>query len=307
MLSLHFRKIVILGAHGFLGRELTAHLRRPGVDLLCLDQPQLDVTERSSLARAAAAIVRFAPEGGAVCVNAVGLTDATTATPERFYVVNGTAVGRIFDMGREVGLSALIQLSSEAVFGAGEQAYDEDAERHPHRPFGISKLLAELLLAERFGGEMAVLVLRLPVVVGVGQAVANPVSIFCHEAVSTGMIELFNGGAHRRKFVAISDVGGQMRAILARPLAPTLRHYNLGGHVASMREVAEAVHRQVPEACIVDREDDRHVDSLISTSRRIERDFGYTPRETLDTMIAGLLRPAASAAAANGRVRHAWQ
>lgn len=288
--DLHYRKIVIIGAAGFIGRSLVGFFEG-GPDVVGLDLPELDVLDAASLARAEQKLHPFVDGGAVACINAAGLMDATLSLqqPDRFYQVNGMAVAELDGLCRRLGIGAFVQLSSETVFGAGDEPFSDNGPRVPRHPYGISKLFGELLLEAAPPAEIARIVLRLPVVVGARQAIGNPISMFCEEARKSGTITLFNGGKHRRKFIAVEDVVEQIAAVLAKPLAPQTAFYNVGGHVASMQDIAQLVARKVGDVKILDKPSERQAFSLLSTSDAVERAFGFRPRRSLADIVDALL------------------
>jgi nucleoside-diphosphate-sugar epimerase len=246
----------------------------------------MDITDAASMMHHADLL---RSEGGApgraVVINAAGLMSAAESkrNPELYYRVNGTAVGNVLDFCSRLGAGGFIQLSSETVFGRGDAPFAEDGPRIPLHPYGMSKLISELIVQNSTAAYPRVL-LRLPVVVGNGEAIGNPVSIFCDEATRKGQITLFNGGLHRRKFIAVEDVAGQIGAILKGALPAGVEAYNVGGVTVTMRELAATIAARLSGVCIVDKTSVDQAFSLTSTSEKISA-FGYCPRRDLPAMI----------------------
>lgn len=286
MKPLHFKNVVIAGARGFIGRTLTDALEGKA-QVLALDLPELNITSKESLAAALPDLRAFAAAGPTVLINAAGLMDAALSRrePDRFYAVNGTAAGHLKGWAREAGVAGFLHLSSETVFGAGAEPFADDAPRVPQHPYGVSKLVAELVLADDAEQAPPVVGLRLPVIVGTGQAIGNPISMFCDEALKTHTITLFNGGTHRRKFLHVNDVIGQILAVLTEPMKPGYICYNVGGTPASMREVADTVAARVGGVTIKDQESKNQAFTLLSTSDRVEAAYGFKPQMSLAGMI----------------------
>ncbi len=294
MPSFYYNRIVVIGARGFIGRILAEFLKDKAA-LLLLDLPELDMTSSASLAAALPEVRSFAEAGPTAIINAAGLMDASLSRrePDRFYRVNGTAVGAMKRWAAAAGVEGILHLSSETVFGSGPEPFADDGPRTPIHPYGISKLVAELVLAEDAGSPPPVVALRLPVVVGFGQAIGNPISMFCDEASRTGAITLFNGGAHRRKFVHVDDVVAQIAAVLSEPMEPGFTAYNVGGFIASMHEIATAVAGEIGNVEIRDQESKSQAFTLLSSSDRIEAKYGFRPRLDLAAMIQTFARPEA--------------
>jgi len=272
---------VILGANGFIARNISAALQG-AMKVVGFDLPDADVTKIGTLTNAATMV----PRGGKIVViNAAGLMDAQASrkNPDLYYRINGTAIANVVKFCDAVGAAALVQLSSETVYGQGVDELDEAAPRIPLHPYGIAKLVAELMLQENPPSFPAAL-LRIPVVVGKGQALDNPISLFCKEATKEKSIVLFNGGKHRRKFVAVEDVAAQIAAMLNKGLSPGVEAYNLAGFNAAMVDIAERVAAKVGGVSILDKPSANQAFTLISTSDKIAV-FDCPPRRDIDAMI----------------------
>ena len=276
---------IILGAKGFIARAIASALDGK-FKVIGFDMPQIDVTKVDTLLMAGASV----PKGGKIAViNAAGLMDAQASrkNPDLYYRVNGTAIAHVVAFCEAVGAQALVQLSSETVYGQGADVLDEGAPRMPLHPYGTAKLLAELILQE-IPPAFPVAMLRIPVVVGKGQALDNPISLFCKEAKAEKTIVLFNGGKHRRKFVAVEDVAAQVAAMLETGLAPGVEAYNLGGFNSSMVDIAEQIAAKLGGIAIVDKTSANQAFTLISTSDKIVA-FGCPPRRGINAMIDDFL------------------
>jgi dTDP-4-dehydrorhamnose reductase len=134
---------LITGAHGQLGRALTARcvsrgLRCEGRDLDTIDISNADEVE---------AWVAAALPGVVVNCAAYTAVDDCEAQPELAMRVNGTAVGHLAAACDRAG-ARLVQVSTDYVFaGDGERPYREDDPVAPRSAYGRSKLRGEELAA----------------------------------------------------------------------------------------------------------------------------------------------------------------
>ena len=130
-------RIVVTGTEGQLTRSLVERASlHPGIELLALGRPQLDLEIPGSVAKA---IADAAPD---VVINAAAYTavDQAEDEPERAFRINADAAGEIADAAAQAG-AAVIQLSTDYVFdGQGSGAYREDAAVNPLGVYGRSKL-----------------------------------------------------------------------------------------------------------------------------------------------------------------------
>jgi dTDP-4-dehydrorhamnose reductase len=128
-------KILVTGAAGMLGRDLSAALQdRPHT---ALSRAQLDITD--------AAAVRAAVAGHDVVLNAAGWTDVDGAetNEEAATAVNGDAVVHLAEACAATG-AVLVQVSTDYVFpGDASTPYPEAAPTEPVNAYGRGKLRGE--------------------------------------------------------------------------------------------------------------------------------------------------------------------
>lgn len=132
-------RILITGAGGMLGRELTARLSKEGYEVTPTDITQLDITDsdacRLYIEKTEAQIV--------INCAAYTLVDKAEEEPDKAMDVNGSAPGKLAESAMEVG-ALLIHYSTDYVFdGAKEGFYIEDDEPSPLSAYGRSKLEGE--------------------------------------------------------------------------------------------------------------------------------------------------------------------
>jgi len=135
------QKILITGAHGQLGRSLTAACTARGAACEGRDIDTLDICDAAAVRRW---IVDSSPS---VVVNTAAFTavDACEDNEEQATTVNGTAVGHLAAACNEVG-ALLIQISTDYVFpGDAVLPYKVDAPVAPRSAYGRSKLRGEEL------------------------------------------------------------------------------------------------------------------------------------------------------------------
>lgn len=128
--------ILVVGANGMLGRDLTSLLggRSRGVDLGDIDITSLESTER--------VLTALRPS---VVVNCAAYTDVDGSETNRDLAmeVNGEGVGHLALVTRGIG-AKLVQISTDYVFdGSKGTPYVEDDPARPLSVYGESKLLGE--------------------------------------------------------------------------------------------------------------------------------------------------------------------
>lgn len=141
-------KILLLGKHGQVGRELEKTLARLG-ELTALDRQGLDLSNPDSIREQ---IRRLRPD---VIVNAAACTavDKAESEPDLAMAVNGTAPGVMAEEAARLN-ALLVHYSTDYVFdGTKSSPYTEQDTPNPLNAYGRSKLMGERMVcaqASRF-------------------------------------------------------------------------------------------------------------------------------------------------------------
>lgn len=138
-------KVLITGANGQLGRELSAQLgaMAMGCEVFLTTKQTLDVSDQKEVAEQFLAIH---PD---VVINCAAFTavDLCEDEPEKAFAVNAMGAKNVAVMSDVVG-ATLIHLSTDYVFdGKAGVAYGEEAEPNPMSVYGRSKLAGERFVA----------------------------------------------------------------------------------------------------------------------------------------------------------------
>ena len=133
-------KVLVTGAHGQVAQSLIERSAAfPGVELIAVSRPELDLERRGSAKRI---IADAAP---ALVINAAAYTavDEAEREPDRAFRINAEAAGEVAAAAARAG-AGIIQLSTDYVFdGTAEHPYDETAAPNPLSVYGKSKLAGE--------------------------------------------------------------------------------------------------------------------------------------------------------------------
>jgi dTDP-4-dehydrorhamnose reductase len=132
-------RVLVAGRTGQLAVALLERLPRDGHEVLALEAPELDLTDRDSIERA---LEQSSPE---VVVNAAAYTAVDKAESQRelAFAVNAIGAGMLADAAGKRGLP-FVHVSTDYVFsGDGGAPYAEDAQTGPTGVYGESKLAGE--------------------------------------------------------------------------------------------------------------------------------------------------------------------
>ncbi len=135
-------RIVLLGADGMLAKALREALAKQ--TLIPLTHHDCDVTKADAVRR------RLTAARPDVIINGAAYTDVDGAEQQEALAsaINGTAVGTIASIARELG-SRVVHFSTDYVFdGRSANGYAEDDPVAPLNAYGRSKALGERLLKE---------------------------------------------------------------------------------------------------------------------------------------------------------------
>jgi dTDP-4-dehydrorhamnose reductase len=121
--------IVVTGAHGQLGRELCRQL---GEDATALDIDTLDLTDGPSVQKT---LARWQPQAVVNCA-AYTKVDQAEREPEQCRAVNALAVEHLARACEELDCP-LVQISTDYVFGGGQNRHEPYREDEPPAPQGV--------------------------------------------------------------------------------------------------------------------------------------------------------------------------
>jgi len=132
------KKILLIGANGMLGRDLSKTLQR---SFQCIESrsQDLDITDREAVFRAIAAL---SPQ---VVINAAGFTavDLCEQEKEKAFAVNGAGAGHVAEACKKIRAKC-VYISTDYVFdGKKTEPYAEEDLPNPLSTYGKSKLDGE--------------------------------------------------------------------------------------------------------------------------------------------------------------------
>jgi dTDP-4-dehydrorhamnose reductase len=137
--------ILITGADGQLGREITVRATGKGLLVRPLNRIGLDITDRRTV------LDRVAESGARLVINAAAynLVDRAETEPQAAHAVNADGPGHLAEACDAKGIP-LIHISTDYVFGGEKNSpYTEDDPALPLSEYGRSKLAGEKNVRER--------------------------------------------------------------------------------------------------------------------------------------------------------------
>jgi dTDP-4-dehydrorhamnose reductase len=138
-------KVLVTGASGQVGWELSKSGVRKGFEILALDRISLDITDQSAINR------KVRGSGVSLVVNAAAYTavDQAESEPEVAFAVNRDGPAYLASVCAEAGIP-LIHISTDFVFdGKKEGPYLESDQISPLNVYGESKAAGETAVSTR--------------------------------------------------------------------------------------------------------------------------------------------------------------
>ncbi len=228
------RRVVLLGAHGFLASRLQQALERASTPTLAVGSGDVDLTSPNA-AEALAARLR----GGDAVVFLSALT------PDR-----GRGIDTLMANLRmaEQAAAALVRvppahvvyISSDAVYRETEPLIDENGPADSPSLYGTMHALRERMLRHALGASVPLALLRPTLLFGAGDTHnAYGPNRFMRAAMRDGRIALFGCGEEQRDHVFVDDAVRVVQAVLSRRSAGVLNVVT--GQSTSFADLASAV------------------------------------------------------------------
>lgn len=226
------KRVVVIGAGGFVGGAIAARVARAGVDLLAVTRATVDLREADAGARLAALL---RPDDAVVAAAAV----APVKDVEMFEA-NARLVRGIADALAARPVAHLLNIGSDAIYADSAAPLTESSVAAPENLHGIMHLFRETALRGIPGVHWATL---RPTLIYGARDPHNGYgpNRFRRLAQAGEQIVLFGEGEELRDHVLSDDVAELAWRMLAHASLGALNAAT--GHVVSFREVAEKVAR----------------------------------------------------------------
>ncbi|HUL90789.1 MAG TPA: NAD(P)-dependent oxidoreductase [Burkholderiales bacterium] len=228
-------RVVLLGAHGFIGAALRRLLDNRQIPNLALTSADLDISEVSA-AEKLAALLR--PGDAAVMLAAL--------TPDKgrdiaALMKNLTMMQNVCAAIGKVGSAHFVYFSSDAVYSASDALVTEETPPSPPDLYGAMHHTREIMA--RGLSKVPVLVLRPTLIYGLDDTHNSyGPNRFRRAAQKDGRITLFGGGEETRDHIHVDDVAALTLRCLLHRSTGTLNAVTGTSH--SFHRVAEIVARQ---------------------------------------------------------------
>jgi GDP-4-dehydro-6-deoxy-D-mannose reductase len=291
-------KVLITGAHGFVGRHLVAHLEAAGDEVIESDRstPGGDVTDGPAFVRL------LAEHTPAAVYHLAGWADVggSWAAPVEAFRANAEGTLNVLLACTEVGVERVLSIGSADVYGVvGESdlPLTEDAPLRPASPYAASKVAADFLGLQAFLGQgLGVIRVRAFNHLGPGQTdrfVAPALAArIAHNEVDGGDSVTVGNLSPRRDFTDVRDVVRAYR-LLVEQGEPGQVYNVCSGRDLAVQELADRLVAMATRPMRLDPDPDllRPVDVpvLRGDNSRLRAATGWSPEIDIDQTLADLL------------------
>lgn len=245
------KRLIILGANGFVGSSLLQHLQTGHYLIVPVGRkdnaPGFECADLNDLAS-----LKRVLRPGDVVINAAGYANATDTSEEgrrRFQAANVEGVRNLAHVAFEVGVAHLVHISSVAAMGRWHQeGVTEEMQKPVASPYSASKLEGEKILTG-FSDNLAITILRPTSVFGEGRGLARTLC----SVISRRIVPLPAGGSANIPFSYIGNVVRAVELSLGNPvcfgktfIVGDVRSYRLREVVLALARGLEVEARIIP-------------------------------------------------------------
>lgn len=227
---LKLSRVVVVGAHGFVGRAILRRLERDGVSVLGLARQDVDLLAEDAADRLTALL---RPDDSVVA--AAAMVPCKNGDMLRDNVTLALSLARAC---ARASVAHVVNLSSDAVYADSASPLTESSPMAPDTLHGVMHLARELIFKAEIKSPLAIL--RPSLIYGAGDPHNGyGPNRFRRLAAQGQPIALFGEGEERRDHVLIDDVAEFAARVVYRRSVGALNIAT--GVVTSFRDIAEAV------------------------------------------------------------------
>ena len=234
------KRVVVLGCHGFIGREILRHLKEKKIETLGLGRVELDLTEFGATEK----LVNILRDDDVI----VFVSAKAPCKNLEMFIENIQIAKTVCAALKLNPVSHVIYISSDAVYGDADAPMTEMACAQPASIHGAMHLTREIALQQEFLGPLAII--RPTLVYGLNDPHNGYGPNRFRRLAATGAeIILFGEGEERRDHVHVEDIAELVCRIVLRKSVGIINA--VSGEAVSFRELAEFTAKQFSPISLV--------------------------------------------------------
>ena len=306
-------KVLITGATGYIGANFVRHLLKQGAAEKVLAGVR-DDTGMHQLYESAGETGKLEIVTGSlpkdlwdldgidtvVHMAAARPTKNDTPSESTFYKINVEGTQRLIDAAIATGVDRFVFMSSQSVYGTeSSPPWYESHVPSPDSSYGLSKWIAEQVLASRTSNKIDVTILRIAQVFGSGLNMRwnNFPHNLVDEAINEHRMAMYGTGDQRTDLIHVDDVcSAIMQACSVQWSSASPMTFNIGsGNTISVTDLVDVIiekteSRGFEAPDIVRRHTDRTYSDFGMDIRRARSLLGWAPEVPLGLAIDDLLQ-----------------
>ena len=256
--QLEDRTVLVTGASGFIGSNVSSQLRKKGFNVLTTDIVG-NVDLKTDIRNLHTEIPNLSNLHSVIHLAAKISVPESLVKPELYHDVNVVSTRKIFESCVESSVPRIVFASSAAVYGDVEGGLMRiGSENTPASPYAENKKIAEEMAEELSSESTKITCLRFFNVYGPGQLHSSPyasaIPLFIEKLFRKEAITIYGDGEQTRDFIHVNDVSNAIIDSFDFDLPPFSK-YNLGnGEPLSVNYLVELLRHIFSELGVVTQE-----------------------------------------------------
>ncbi len=279
-------KILITGSKGFVGKELTSHCKKQGIEVLEADLPEFDIRKKE--------IIELIPEGLDAIVHLAALSKDPDCKNKGYdcFDINVMGTLNLIDIAEKKKIKQFIFASSEWVYDNCTEKEIKTEESFINivnhtSEYALSKLVSEANLRQKYQhGFCPITILRFGIIYGPRKEGGSAVESLFRAVKEKSEIEV---GSLRtgRHFIHILDITS---GIIKSIGLPGFEIINLGGdNLITLGDIIEASKKILGKNPKIIEKDPNNVSVRRVSNEKAKKILNWNPEIDLETGLKSLL------------------
>lgn len=232
------KRVVILGAKGFVASHIALNLRTAGINVLALSKNEVDLLSDQGSAKL---LEYLQPNDALVIVSAIAPCKTTETLLQNIRMIQAVEMAL-----SKIALSHVVYISSDAVYADSVSLTTEDSMVQPSSLHGMMHAVRELMLKLALGDKTPLAILRPSLLYGMEDPHNGyGPNRFRRLVLENKPITMFGEGEEKRDHIYIKDVAAIVNLVLCHRSSGVLNIAT--GESISFRNTAEYIYKHLDE------------------------------------------------------------